>query len=259
VYAYEHGNTSRVGDKTQDQLIHDIDEDEFYPQPLENRIVLNEIEAYFTKNSPATGDDLLVELKKHLHHSCFNVEEVIHDLLDFCRITPRLPAPDKQRGAVPPIELNPDMSREEMIEHLEDLRKVNETADLAFTAYRDMSRSPWKPFIKAALERNPVSPIESDGMAIPEIYEKIASFENESIYDSTRMAQPDEVWNFARGDGMEKALCLMNCMVHHDKGDPPALKGDGKSIVVVQGKKEYSFTSRKNLAMPHEDDFTFPG
>ena len=32
---------------------------------------------------------------------------------------------------------------------------------------------------------------------------------NESIYDGpARLAQPDEVWNFRRGDGLERALTV---------------------------------------------------
>jgi hypothetical protein len=35
----------------------------------------------------------------------------------------------------------------------------------------------------------------------------IAALPNESIYDGpSRLAQPDEVWNFGRGDGLEKCL-----------------------------------------------------
>jgi hypothetical protein len=31
-----------------------------------------------------------------------------------------------------------------------------------------------------------------------------------SIYDGTRLAQPDEVWNYKTGDGIEKAILLAN-------------------------------------------------
>ena len=29
---------------------------------------------------------------------------------------------------------------------------------------------------------------------------------------ATRIAQPDEVWNYQRGDGLEKAICLANIL-----------------------------------------------
>ena len=35
----------------------------------------------------------------------------------------------------------------------------------------------------------------------------------ESIYDGpARLAQPDEVWNFGRGDGLEKCLVAANAL-----------------------------------------------
>ncbi|MDZ4199789.1 MAG: hypothetical protein U1E27_10970 [Kiritimatiellia bacterium] len=37
---------------------------------------------------------------------------------------------------------------------------------------------------------------------------RIEAMPIESIYDGARAAQPDEVWNFGRGDGFEKAVCL---------------------------------------------------
>ncbi len=41
----------------------------------------------------------------------------------------------------------------------------------------------------------------------------IEGLENESIYDEAgRLAQPDEVWNYQRGDGVEKAVMLANIL-----------------------------------------------
>ena len=39
---------------------------------------------------------------------------------------------------------------------------------------------------------------------------------DESIYDGKRLALPDEVWNFRRGDGIEKALLLADFIIHKD-------------------------------------------
>jgi hypothetical protein len=69
------------------------------------------------------------------------------------------------------------------------------------------------------------------------------------------MAQPDEVWNYGRGDGLEKALCLMNILKARFPHDAVSLKGDAKNVVVVHDKKEYGFISVKGLEMPHESDF----
>jgi hypothetical protein len=76
-----------------------------------------------------------------------------------------------------------------------------------------------------------------------------------SIYDGKRMAQPDEVWNYGRGDGLEKALCLMDILKARFPHDAVSLKGDGENIVVVHDKKEYGFVSGKDLEIPRESDF----
>ena len=36
---------------------------------------------------------------------------------------------------------------------------------------------------------------------------------DESIYDGNRLALPDEVWNFRRGDGIEKAFLLADFII----------------------------------------------
>ncbi|MCK7533762.1 MAG: hypothetical protein MZV63_23410 [Marinilabiliales bacterium] len=42
------------------------------------------------------------------------------------------------------------------------------------------------------------------------------NLKNKSIYDDGRMAQPDEVWNFGRGDGAEKAFLMADALIHND-------------------------------------------
>jgi hypothetical protein len=42
---------------------------------------------------------------------------------------------------------------------------------------------------------------------------RLAELDDESIYDgSSRLAQPDEVWNFGTGDGLEKCLLAANIL-----------------------------------------------
>ena len=147
-------------------------------------------------------------------------------------------------------------SREEVVDYLESVRGGNTTAHLAFAAYRDMSRTPWKPFIKAAMERNPVCIEAAQPLDASAIYEKLASLAPTSIYDGKRMAQPDEVWNFGRGDGLEKALCFMNIIKARFPQDTITLKGDGRKIAVKHGNKEYGFESMKGLELPQESDFS---
>ena len=259
VYHYEHSSKFKVSDNTRPLLIHEIDEDEFYTSPLPDRIILDEIELFFKETRIAVDDTCdLEKLKKHLHHCSWNIEEVIGELLKFCKTIPILP--DENKKAIPsePIQVDGCSSREEIIDYLDSFRNKNETADLAFMAYRDMSKAPWKPFLKAALERNPVCVGGSHSMDISQVFEKLRVMENVSIYDGTRVAQPDEVWNYGRGDGLEKAICMMNIIRNRHPQENPRLKGDGRTVLVSRKDgAEYGFESSKGLELPREEDFSF--
>ncbi len=71
-----------------------------------------------------------------------------------------------------------------------------------------MDKIDWRPFIKAAVERNPVSFTDLNEKNNYEVYSMLKELPVESIYDGNRLALPDEVWNFRRGDGIEKAFLL---------------------------------------------------
>ncbi len=258
-FHYEHSSKFKVSDNTRRLLIHEIDEDEFYTSPLPDRIVLDELELFFRENQISVDNAHdLTRLKEHLEHSCWNIEEVISELLRFCKTIPRLPEDNKRWLPSEPIELDGLSSREEIVTYLDSIRDRNETADLAFMAYRDMSRAPWKPFLKAALERNPVCLERFRTLDLPQVFEKLTKMENTSIYDGTRLAQPDEVWNYGRGDGLEKALCLLNIVRNRNPQEGLRLKGDKKTVVVChEDGEEFRFSTDKGLELPREDDFKF--
>jgi len=95
-------------------------------------------------------------------------------------------------------------------------------------------------------------------MDISEVFQKLRVMENVSIYDGTRVAQPDEVWNYGRGDGLEKALCMMNIIRNRHPQENLRLKGDGKTVLVSRKDgAEYAFESSKGLELPREEDFFF--
>jgi len=68
----------------------------------------------------------------------------------------------------------------------------------------------------------------------------------ESIYSDNRLAQPDEVWNFGLGDGLEKAFALMNYMRSVDGNHPINFETNDSEVIVVQQDKTYRFPSVKN-------------
>ena len=47
---------------------------------------------------------------------------------------------------------------------------------------------------------------------------------DESIYDGKRLALPDEVWNFKRGDGIEKALLLADFLIHKNNSSTVSIE-----------------------------------
>lgn len=252
VYHYEHSSKFRVGDATQTNLLHEIEEDEFYTSPLPNKLMLGELEHFFKENRVLVDAAATIEkLKNTLHHSCFNVEEVVNDLIKFCRINPRLPETDKNWEPMEPINLDGVSSSEEVIEKIEAIRDKNVTADLAFSAYRDLSRSPWEPFLKAAFERNPVSLLGLQNFEPDQAFNKICSLENESIYDeSTRLAQPDEIWNFGRGDGLEKAICFINYLKNQFPENDLIIENSNRQVRVNFKSKDYIFQTKKTVQLP---------
>jgi hypothetical protein len=258
VYSYEHNGTFKVSDSTRPGLLHEIDEDEFFTEPIEGRLLLDEVETFFKSNKVSLNHGPSIDdLRNHLHHGCYNVDIVMKQLIDFCRMSPKLPSTDKKWEASKTISIDHSWSREQIIEYLESIRTTNDVADLALSAYRDMNRSPWKPFMKAALERKPVSISGATSLAIADVARKLSEMPGESLYDGQRMAQPDEVWNYGRGDGLEKAICLMNIAGNRFPEEKVVIKGDGKRVIVVCKKEEYGFITEKATTLPAESDYGF--
>jgi len=105
----------------------------------------------------------------------------------------------------------------------------------------------WQPFIKAAIERNPVSFNDLNEKTIHEVYSILKALPVESIYDDTRLALPDEVWNFQRGDGIEKAFLLADFLLHSDKTASISIDINKEEVILSCGGHEFHFVSHKNL------------
>ena len=111
-----------------------------------------------------------------------------------------------------------------------------------------MDSCDWKPFFKAAFERNPVSIEQFRDTDLHEIYNQLQSWPNESVYEDNRLALPDEVVNFQRGDGIEKAITLMN--ITRARHIEVSLEQHEETVSVRQGKVRYDFTTVKKLKVP---------
>ncbi|MEI7664412.1 MAG: hypothetical protein WCK34_19545, partial [Bacteroidota bacterium] len=142
---------------------------------------------------------------------------------------------------------------EEIILYLSNLRLPGSpnsslVADLAFYAGRFMDTCDWKPFFKAAFERNPVSVGLFSDMELPAVYDRMQSWPNESIYDLNRLALPDEVVNFQRGDGIEKAFTLVN--IARSRHLAASLEQHPGQVVVKTAGSRFVFATTKNLVIP---------
>lgn len=256
VFHYEHSSSSRMGDPSEKSLLEEIDIDDYYPYPLEGRIVLNELgEALeeIAKTLDYVEDRELIKAK--LAGECPRAGEMLDHLLDYLKTSPRLPeTAGRQRVPVPPLHLPTKEGRESVVSYLESQREVNETADLAFTAFRDLSRSPWKPFIKAALERNPVVASATTSMSDSEIFRTLHSLEEHSIYGGSRVAQPDEVWNFQRGNGLEKAITLASILKSRNKDKNPRITREKNQLKVEFGDSGFRFDYDGELDPPAPED-----
>jgi hypothetical protein len=174
------------------------------------------------------------------------VKKFVDGLAEFVHCDPKLPSIEKNYVSAPAVEISVDWPREKIIDYLQNLREQNTTADLAFYAYRDMETCDWLPFIKAAVERNPVSLEMARSISIDVLYEHLQKLENISIYDGSRLAQPDEVINYHRGDGVEKALLLANVIRQKFPNESIEINA-ACSKIFVKGAGEYRFDSSKGL------------
>jgi len=251
VFAYEHGSPYRITDRTRDKLIAEIDMEEMQPVSIPSRIVFNDLEAFIRENSidisrPADRE----RLKHQFSTDCLNAEIAIESLLRFCRVEPSLPDLESKEfvSGQEPLGIDLDMSRQEIVDRLWDIRENNDMADMAFYAYRDLNRSEPEPFLRAAMQRNPVSIAGTAGVDDESLVRGILEMPEASIYDGPgRLAQPDEVWNYVRGDGVEKALLVANVLHSRGPDDEAILEMSPTNAHLRVGSRTYEFPSHKQV------------
>ncbi|KKK71376.1 hypothetical protein LCGC14_2914530, partial [marine sediment metagenome] len=158
LFHYEHSSNYRVADKTFDKLLAEVSDEDFVPYELPRRIRCDKLEEFIEKEKvDVKTPEGKTALAKYIEPVIPAARQFVEELADFVHIEAKLPAFDKNYLPTEPIEIRVDQSREQIIGYLQQLRRSNPTVDLAFYAYRDMVSCDWAPFIKAAVERNPVS------------------------------------------------------------------------------------------------------
>jgi len=173
--------------------------------------------------------------------------QLVDQIAEFTCVEPKLPEVSKNFIAASPIRIKPNQGREKIIDYLQRIRQSSATAELAFYAYRDMESCDWAPFIKAAVERNPVSLEMTRTMSLQQCHQWLEQMQNRSIYDGKRLAQPDEVANFNMGDGLEKTLVLAN-IIRARKPEQDITIAVCNNSVVLSAEAEYEFISEKGFA-----------
>jgi hypothetical protein len=265
LFNYEHLSPLRVADCSHKQLLEEVFDGEFSGVPFAGRIHCEQFAEFLKKKKPdMTTENGRKELAGLFADYMPHSEQFVQELYDFLHIEPKLPSGDKNYMPSEPIKISTEMSREQIIDYLAGIRKTNIVADLAFYAYRDMAVCDWRPFIKSAIERSPVSIEATKDMSVEQCFEWLLQMPNKSIYDgqrggfdtstklsagrlttgSTRLSQPDEVANYKTGDGIEKAVTLANILHARDAQSEISIRID-KNKVVVDARKLYEFESSK--------------
>ena len=243
-FGYEHGSKYRLGDKSCRNLLCEIDEEDLLRAPEEERVTISEQDEIFKISNYQdfihTLDNRFPSLRK---------AGIFEEFKKFVHTVPKLPSAKKFFQKEPGININTTQTRDEIMRALEDLRKHSVIADLAFYAGRFMESCDWKPFFKAAFERNPVSVDYFLDKETHDVFEELKSWDQESIYEGNRLALPDEVVNYKHGDGLEKAITLANVL--HARHSDVSLEQQGSQVTVKCADGKYEFTTSKALNIGH--------
>jgi hypothetical protein len=190
-------------------------------------------------------DEIKNELKNKINEDLLN--EMFSELKDFIHTEPQMPTADKKYATTGRITISPHDSKEKIIENIYKNALSSEMALLTLYVYRDMEHIDWKPFIKAAVERNPVCFADLAEKDENLLYQILSDMPNESIYDNKRLALPDEVWNFRRGDGIEKALLMANFILHNDNKQLIKITINDNQATLENREKSFVFDSLKGI------------
>lgn len=250
LFYYEHDSKNRIYEPSFDKLLEEVEGEDYHSVRLPDRMCCEKLRIFLEQEKPDVrtpeGRAALIDF---FDPYIPDAEQMINDLFEFVHTSPLLPSFDKKYCQSDRICLPVGMSREEIIEYLQSMRSRNIMADLAFYAYRDVATSDWRPYLYASLERNPVSRDHAGSRTIAETYEWLIAMPNESIYEGQRLAQPDEVTNYSRGDGIEKAVTLANIIYGHYRERSQQLCVNDSEVILKTSDGDFRFISSKHLTM----------
>jgi hypothetical protein len=242
-FAYEHDSKNRIGDKTARKLFCEIDEEDLTVVMDKERALISSDNFMFRQK---TNSEFFALFQQEFPTLTAN-KSFMDDLRKFVHTNPRLPSSKKLFSPSHPVTLSPTQSRDEIIAALTAIRKHSVTADLAFYAGRQMDSCDWKPFLKAAFERNPVSVEYFREMEMDQVYMTLSGWPDESIYQGNGLAMPDEVVNYQRGDGLEKAITLANILKARHIVQKIMLEHAEDQLILHADTQKFTFKTGKHL------------
>jgi len=244
-FAYEHDSKNKIGDKTIKKLFCEIDEEDLSFSVEKERAVIASDNFIFSQK---TNKDFFLLFQQEFPALAAN-KQFMDDLRKFVHTLPHMPSANKHFSPSLPVVLSTTNTRDEIINIISGLRKDSITADLAFYAGRKMDSCDWRPFLKAAFERNPVSVDFFKDMEMNKVYSVLSCWPDESIYEGNGLAMPDEVVNYKRGEGFEKAITFIN--IAKSRHLDINLETINKKIILKTGHKRFEFPVTKNLMIPY--------
>jgi hypothetical protein len=251
IFEYEHTSRYNFAEGSRDALLQEIEDEEFSLTPLNRRLVIQDVEKYIENSEEKDLNVIMQHFLNHARSENCNNEETIQrmfsDLRKFLITEPQLPETTKEYLPSEVLEIKTGQTREEILDYIQQKAEISETAALSLYAFRKMDVIDWTPFIKAALERNPVSLEGLSGKTVNEAFQAISNLHGISIYDENRLAQPDEVWNFGTGDGIEKAILLANFLQNHFEVKHQKLRITSDSAILTVGNETFEFPTSKKL------------
>ena len=248
IFEYEHTSRFNASHSKRELLVKEIEGDEFHLSIIPGKLILNDVEKIIDSNPYASLKEIekkVAGLNGQVPGKVIN--EMFKELELFISTSPRLPDGSRNFRISPVPDISISDSRETIFGKILKLAPSSEAMLLVMYVFRQMDLIDWRPFLKAAIERNPVCFIDLKGRSVTEGFDIIKGLSEESIYGGPRLALPDEVWNFHRGDGIEKAILLADFIKSKDPESDLEIQVNNKDVDLNYKGNTFHFISRKGL------------
>ncbi len=124
LFHYEHSSNYRIADSTHEKLLAEVSDEDFVPYEIPGRIRCDELDEFLKRQKiDIRNPQGKAALRKFIERVVPDAQRFVEELADFVHIEPRLPAMDKNFVPGVPAQISTEQSREQIIDHLRQLRK----------------------------------------------------------------------------------------------------------------------------------------